>query len=159
MWQLQGLVLGRQRSWRASMPAPAFSTFNAHSRKRGIMNRTKVKALHDKLNEVMEQFASDNGVAYVPGSGSFDEAEVTFKVTFAETDENGLVMSREMRDYEQVQEVYGLPPLLTVFKQGGDEFRIVGWKSRSRKYPVIAERVSDGTRFKFPKDTVVRKCA
>ena len=41
-----------------------------------------------------------------------------------------------------------------VFKHNGDEFRFVGFSSRRPKFPVTAERVSDGHKFKFSGTTL-----
>lgn len=118
------------------------------------MNRAKVKALHEAVSEACKQIASEYGLSYVEGRGSYTNANVTFKVGFAEVGEDGTARTREAEDYERVQEMYKLPPLGSTFRHVGEEYRIVGWKARSTKYPILAERVRDGQQYKFAKVTV-----
>jgi hypothetical protein len=119
------------------------------------MNRAKVRALHEAVNEALKQVASEHGVGYVEGRGSYTDKDVSFKVGFADIAEDGTVQSREAQDYEQLHEGLHLPPLGTVVRGwGGDEYKIIGWRSRARKNPVMAEKVGNGKRYVFPADQI-----
>ena len=51
---------------------------------------------------------------------------------------------------------YGLPPdcLGDEFKRAGVTYRITGANPKCRRYPITAERISDGKGFKFPAEDV-----
>jgi hypothetical protein len=119
------------------------------------MNRAKVKALHEAVNEALKQVASEHGVGYVEGRGSYTSKDVTFKIGFADIDADGKVQTPEVQDYEQLHEGLHLPPLGTVVTHWtGEQFKITGWKSRARKNPVLVEKVGNGKRYVFPPEAI-----
>jgi hypothetical protein len=58
--------------------------------------------------------------------------------------------------FESYCPVCGLKPedFGRIFIVGGKQYKIVDVKPNNRKYPVIAQRLSDGKSFKFPVDVV-----
>jgi len=68
-----------------------------------------------------------------------------------------MVQSTEQKDlWDKMAPVYDLNPsdFGKKFISGKSSFRISGIKPTNRKYPVLAERVSDGKTYKFPVESV-----
>lgn len=71
--------------------------------------------------------------------------------------EDGAIYSPDKALFEVLAPQFGLEPsdYGRTFKTRDEMFRIVAINPNRPKYPVSAERVSDGRGFKFPVDTVV----
>ena len=66
--------------------------------------------------------------------------------------------ARDKAQWKRHASMYGLPvdAFGTVFRSNGTEYRICGISTRRPKYPVLGTRVSDGKKFKFTADVVIR---
>lgn len=58
--------------------------------------------------------------------------------------------------YTQLMDLYELPPLGTVFKAGGHEFKITGINTTGSK--LLVERVSDGKPFLYKRESALALC-
>jgi hypothetical protein len=66
--------------------------------------------------------------------------------------ENGIVASKEASDFKRLASKYGLSPddLGKEFVGvNGKKFKLLGCKPRSSKYPLVAEEVGSGKKFKL----------
>lgn len=82
----------------------------------------------------------------------FDASSVSLKFEVADLDESGDAVTKERKALDSVAEAIGLPSDAygREFSSRGETYRVVGYNDRARKYPILAERVSDGAPFKFP---------
>lgn len=81
--------------------------------------------------------------------------EISFRVGIPQ--ENGAIYSPEKALFEVLAPHFGLEPSDhgRIFRSKDELFRIVAINPNRPKYPISAERVSDGRGFKFPADNVV----
>jgi hypothetical protein len=81
--------------------------------------------------------------------------EISFRVGIPQ--ENGQIYSPEKALFEVLAPHFGLEPSDhgRTFRSKDELFRIVAINPNRPKYPISAERVSDGRGFKFPADNVV----
>lgn len=107
--------------------------------------RAELDALLDHLRE--------KGVAAVIGRGLYTDTQITFKVTIAEERPDGLVMTKEAGDFQRLAVSMGMRPewLGRVFYHCGKKYRLLGYYSRRRKYPILVQEVATGKKYKFTK--------
>ena len=81
--------------------------------------------------------------------------KISFRVGIPQA--NGDIYSPEKAIFEVLAPHFGLEPsdYGRTFRSKGELFRIVAINPKRPKYPISAERVSDGQGFKFPADNVV----
>ena len=115
------------------------------------MDREKVKALRDKMQEALDAFVgSDNGVAVKVGAARFTDSSVTFKVDVSEI-VNGKAVTKEADAFKAMASLYGLKPedLGRRFAFRGEQYEVAGLNPKAAKFPICGKRVSDGKGFKF----------
>ena len=105
------------------------------------------KALEPALQEIGEVY----GLTVTTGRGSYGGETGTKTIELATLGENGEVESAQAKDFKKYASMVGLEPtdLGRRFVSNGEEFEVSGLKTRNRKYPVIATKVSNGKSFKF----------
>jgi hypothetical protein len=120
------------------------------------IDRELVKNLRGQIQDAIERWWDQGGENLFPkmefrvGNATFTESNVTFKIEVALVGENGEVKSKEAESFKKFAVVYGLKEedFGKSFKSNGHTYKICGLKTKSGKYPVIAER-DNGRRFKF----------
>lgn len=92
------------------------------------------------------------------GSTRYDSNNMNMKLEISVINSNGDVMSREAMDYKNYAPMYNIESELgDVIYHMGKEYKVVGWKPRSTKYPVLMEEVNSGTVYKFPVTLLPKK--
>ena len=122
------------------------------------MDRTKVRYLREVLKQALEEFGEKENLVVDLGSATFGNSNVTFKLNLNEVSGDGSVLTREAVAFQRAARLYGLQPedLGRVFRSpSGKRFKITGLNTRAHKYPIQAEEVGTGKRFKFPSHAVV----
>jgi|GEM_PF-1314809 len=120
------------------------------------MDREKVKALRDKMQEALDAFVgSDNGVVVKVGHASYTDSNVTFKVEVSEV-VDGKAVTKEASAFKALASMYGLKPedLGRRFAFRGGQYEVCGLNAKAGKFPICGKRVSDGKGFKFGEQTV-----
>lgn len=102
----------------------------------------------------LEDLGKKYGVDFKVGSMGFTDNSVTIRLEAAVL--NGSANSYDEVNFKENCHRYGLKPedYGRVFGHLDGEFKITGIKTRNRKYPILAERLSDGKSFKFSPATV-----
>jgi len=121
------------------------------------INRKTARQIGDDAMAALDEVANKHGLSVTQKGGSYDNSHFTFKADFSVMNEDGMALTQEAKDLQQLYKQYGFMenPLGQTFKSHGEEFRITGLKVRATKHPITAERVRDGRGFKFPADNVV----
>lgn len=125
------------------------------------MNKSQIKNIRKDMNAALEKVTEKHGVAFEIGTIRFDRFgfSVSVKAVKLDGDESTDQESIDRAKFERdVARSFDVSPDLfhQTFEYGGDSYKIVGYKPRSRKYPIVAEN-QNGTRYKFPK-TVISLC-
>ena len=111
------------------------------------------------IDKALAQLGEDLGVQFHAGNASFDISGASghFKLEVLPLQAGGEVVTPEASAFESMAKLYGFDAgdLGRTFRTGGVDYRITGLKPRARRYPVTADRVSDGRGFKFPADVVL----
>lgn len=116
------------------------------------ITRQNARTLVQEALDAIEQGVKTAGLkAKVVGSIKFEDSRLVFKLELA-TEDSPTVEAEEFVRYAPslgVTRVLG-----EVVKYGGTLYKIEGLSLRSRKCPVLVERVSDGKKYKLPLDAV-----
>ena len=120
-------------------------------------DKDNLKTVLQTINSALERAEEELGISLSIGNISYDSNGngITTKLEGAVVNGDGQAMDKMARDFIQYARFQpDLEPddLFKTFEQGGKTFKIVGWKPRSKKYPVICE--SEGGSYKFPADLV-----
>lgn len=120
------------------------------------MDRAVVKRLADDLEVVAKAIASERGLSVRYAGGNYGSSHATLKFEFSVIGGDGVVQDRMAEDWKRMAPMFGLKAedLAKEFRTGQATYRIVGLKPGASKYPIVAERTSDGKRFKFPVETI-----
>lgn len=111
------------------------------------LTKDKVKELRDNLQEQMSNIHLD-GYSISFGNASFGAQSVTFKLEVNQLGSNGQVMTKEHIALNEIGHYYGLQ-FGYKFSYQEHQYRVIGLKKGAKKYPIIAERLSDGKQFVF----------
>lgn len=124
-----------------------------------MIDRKFLRTFNDDAMAALERVAAEHGVRIkqMPGRFARDGSNATIKFELAAITASGEVLSPEAQAFKTHAERFGLSPsdLGGTFIHQGTQFRITGLKTRRPKFPISAERVSDGRGHKFP-EMVVR---
>jgi len=124
------------------------------------IDRAACAKMRAALEEVLPGIAEELGVSISAGSGSFSDNTFSLKVEFATISEDGNVNTKEAQDFTAYCSRWDLEPevLNQTFTDvsSGDLYKVIGAKPRSKKYPILCEKKSDGTVYKFPANRVAR---
>jgi hypothetical protein len=123
-------------------------------------DRVTVRKITEECGEALEAIAAKYGLKLDRKHCSFrgDEMPIAYRLLTVTTDTNGNALDASGKEFQKYAAMFGLTPtdLGREFKNGGQTFRITGLKSRSPKFPVLAENVRTGKTFKFPVEAVQR---
>jgi len=125
------------------------------------IDRELVKNLRGHIQEALNMWLNQGGENLFPnlkiqvGNASYTESNIIYKVEVALVGKNGEVKSKEAESFKLFATAYGLKAedFGKSFKSNGHTYKICGLKTKSGKYPVLAER-EDGRKFKFGADYI-----
>ena len=123
------------------------------------VSRQNMKYLRAIINEQLKTIAEEKGITLQATDCSFGKNSFTFKLEGGTLDESGNVIDTHAESFLSYAKSYGLSPddLGTTFKSGsGMEFKIIGLKSRARKYPIMTKSLSNGKSYKHTIEQVKR---
>ena len=115
--------------------------------------------LQRDLNRACLEVAKAHGLAME--AGQVREVDLRFALTYSVrvgiAMDDGQIYSRDRALFESLAPAFGLAPsdFGRTFWTSGDLFRLVSINPNRPKYPISADRVRDGRRFKFTADGVL----
>lgn len=119
-----------------------------------MITNSKISTLQEKIKSAIEQIAKEENVKIEFGTISFNVSQyrTTMTVTTLEKNEKiDSVQATICRGLGFTQNVIGM-----TFKSSSGDFKIIDIKTKNRKYPVIAENVRTGQRYKWSTDQIKR---
>lgn len=117
------------------------------------LDKKGLQMLRQELQAAVDAVGLKHGIKILVGNARFTPDNATFKVEIATVAENGMVNDHAASDFKQSCGLFGLKPdhFGAEISYGRERYKIAGLTSgRSYKYPILAERVSDGKKFKLP---------
>lgn len=121
----------------------------------GLTEITKgvLKMLRMDMQYILGGIAKEHNIALRVGNASYSGKEATFKLHM--TLNNSNMPTKEEEDYDFYARVEGLPKRGTIISIRNTKYKLVGFKSRSTKYPIIALDMENNKRYKFPINRVL----
>lgn len=121
-------------------------------------NSSTLDLVRDEMNAAFARIEDELGISLEIGTMRYDRAGQGFRcqVEGALVGENGEVLDKQARDFGDYAPTYGIPAdaLFQTFQHQGRTFKIVGWKPRATKRPIVC---TSGTQsFSFPVSLVSR---
>ena len=119
-----------------------------------MINKTLLKSLRNDIDGVLETIGKKHNVVLKSGNCRYTESNATLKIEIQDI-QNGVAVSKERAEYELLADMYGLKKewLDKTFRHMGDTYKVVGLKTRKRKFPVIVEN-DKGKRYGFDVETI-----
>lgn len=116
------------------------------------LDRSSVRMIADDIEIALAKVAKRYGVKIEVGNSSFSPTNCTTKINISTVAKNGTVMTKEATDFNRYASSFGITgyKLGDTFEHRFQQYKIIGLKPRARKYPVLAEDVNTGYKFKFP---------
>ena len=117
-------------------------------------DRQALSELRQSINSRLDNLEEEYNIKLKLGSISFSDSNFTAKL------ECSLVIDGEVKegiasDFEQYRELWGLKfPLGFSFHDGNSIYKVVGLKTKNRKYPIICESLGNGKRYKLTRNFV-----
>ena len=118
------------------------------------INRQVCRRLADVMETTLNEMEIE-GIAIKVGNATFCSDNATFKIEVAvksDDGDDGVVKTREASDWPIYASGYGLPRdgIGKVISISGEKLEIVGIKPKSKKFPILCKRLSDGKIYKYP---------
>ena len=122
------------------------------------MNRAFIRNLRIEIDNALKAVGEKHNVSIHAGNARFDETSVSFKLQVNQINENGKVESPERKAFIEFSHVYGVDKNIKIDDKlrlwDGNVYQIVGLKTKSRKYPVLAKQLPNGKTYKFTPDAI-----
>jgi len=115
-------------------------------------NRQNCRTIDNAINDALKQVEAQFGVTIKIGGGRFSSNEFTTKITVSTGD--GTDAAKEKFGLYAFRYNLKNSDFGKTFTSNGEIFRISGIKPRGKKYPIMAERVRDGARYKFSAERI-----
>lgn len=115
------------------------------------IGRDNLPVIRHEINKALKGAEDSLGVALHVGDCRFTGEACTFKLEVSTIKEDGVVITPEAARFRNRAHQIGLAPtdLFEEFTYRGDRYRIVGLSQKIRRFPIIAEQIGAGGRFKF----------
>ena len=121
-------------------------------------DRANVRQIQKEMGEALQAVADKYGLTLEQKRVTYynDKMPVGYQLLVTETNEDGEVLDSAAKDLDKYAFRHGLGEGLygREFTNGVATYRICGYKPKSRKYPILAEDIQTGKKFKFPVFTV-----
>jgi hypothetical protein len=114
------------------------------------MDRQQVKVFRNKLNAHFASFATDNNCVVEVGNARFNSDTVTFKIEITPI-VNGQAKTVDHTNFDTYCYIYGLKKedRGREFAFHGKRYKICGVSPKAHRYPILAECLENGKRYKF----------
>lgn len=122
------------------------------------LNKNNVTDILKRAVNVLNNHFKEEGIEFRSKGGKFDDVEALLKLSMNVVSDNAKEKKNDknMNEWNMYAAMYNLPKdgIGKTFKSGGSEFKICGIEPRKHKYPVIAEEINTGKKYKFSMEQI-----
>ena len=122
--------------------------------------KSNLDDLRKDLDTLLSKYSKEAGIHFNIGSIRFSEREANLKLTASLPSTGGMFTSAEEEAFDMFSRIdsisVGLHEVGSSRTLGN--VKMVGYKSRNRKYPYIVEQVSTGSRYKLSTSSARSLC-
>lgn len=116
-----------------------------------MFDRQKVRAINAEIEAAITEVVKRHNLSFQMGNSKFSKTEITTKYTVSMVGSEGVGMTKEAKNWDFYAPANGIKDFKIgdrIKPQGSAKvFKLLGWNTRSPKYPIIAE--SDGKTYKL----------
>jgi hypothetical protein len=122
--------------------------------------KSNLNDLKKDLDAVLSAYSREAGVHFNIGNIRFGDVEATIKLTARLPNNEGAFQSAEQEAFKRFAELDSISVKLNELGTSRNlgTVKMVGYKSRNRKYPYIVEQVSTGSRYKLSTSSARSLC-
>lgn len=115
------------------------------------INREFLKTLKTDIEKALVEVAEKHGISLTMGKGQFESNNAQLTLNVGTISEDGFVNTREAENFRHHAPLHGISPdaLGAIISYGSKIYKIIGWLPRSKRLPILAERL-DGGKVKLP---------
>lgn len=121
-------------------------------------NRANVRILNEEILDALKPLAEKHGLVLEKNAKTYyrDRLPGMYQFIIRVEDDDGKVLDTKAQQFRDGALHVGLNPddLGKEFLSRGSRYKITGLNLRARKYPVLAENLSNGKTYKFGESTV-----
>lgn len=122
------------------------------------ITKTFVQTFRSEFKDAVAELEKKHGISISIGNINYNSTKFTTKLEVVDSrpDEDGNVVTGEQAAFNANCGVVGLSPhhYNAKFSHRRNDYILVGVKPRNRRYPIIAEDVISGRRYKLTKDVL-----
>ena len=119
-----------------------------------MFTRATVREISSDIVTALAAVEEKHGVKIDRGNASFTGNNFSLKIKVAAISEDGDVLTKEAQDYDLYADAHDLPKRNTVLNVHGRRLKMVGFKPRSTKFPVLVEDLDAEKTYKYAVDTI-----
>jgi hypothetical protein len=116
------------------------------------LTQETLRTIHEDIDEHLEIIGKERGITFTLGGFNYDPYYGNFTVKLDGVMKGG--QSREETIYENNAPILKLPKIRTVFDYKGSKYKIIGYKVRGTKQPILTEQIGTGKKYTFAIHTV-----
>ena len=130
------------------------------------LNKTNIEQVRNLIASKLEEISTETGMQITLGNCSYTSENATFKLEVATLSEDGEAMTKEAKDFKthatmgwantEAGEVKPEWLFQTFTDSRNEEYKVVGYKPRSKKYPMLVASTSNGKKYKMTTQTIIR---
>jgi len=115
------------------------------------LTKAGMKEIREAVEVALKEVGADLGVGLSLGNGSFRDHEGHFRLNVVTGGDGDTDESPQQAAWDRICKGYGFEPADygKTFVSQGHTFRITGLQTSRPTYPISADRLPDGKRFKF----------
>lgn len=109
------------------------------------MDRDKARSIAGAVIRALKEVETQFDVSILEAGGTFSNNNFVMKLQIAEKSATGEVITREVENFKTYCRSYGLAPedLGKTINYNNKQYKIVGLKPQSHKYPIVIASCSD----------------
>ncbi len=121
-----------------------------------MLTKQKIKEMRTEIQNVLDEYGEKKGIQIELGHIRFDDTSFTskIKVIMAENNEKA-----EKIEWDKVCDLFNLKKedYGKIVDLTGEKYKLVKIKPKSRKYPLVVEKMENGKRYKYKLNDYVRE--
>ena len=116
------------------------------------IDKTKMKQMRNDINTALTEISKKHGVHMELKNGRYGNNTFSFKLEGGVTNSDGFTVTVESETFKLNANLYGLSPenLFSTTIINGEQYEIVGLKTKNHKYPIITRNIKTGKTYKMP---------
>jgi hypothetical protein len=122
--------------------------------------KSNLSDLRKDLDVVLSKYSKESGVHLSIGNIRFGDVEATIKLTATLPNNNNSLQTTEQEAFKRFADLDSISVKLNELGTSRNlgTVKMLGYKTRNRKYPYIVEQVSTGSRYKLSTSSARSLC-